>query len=154
MRHRQSSLQAFVVDVIDSAGPTTVGQLAWARNNLAEPKDWVRNGSEMPAATAREDRSAYNSVRRSAEALVSQGVLTKDDDGGQTRYRRESTPHLQRALALSSLAQAKLGEEHYERLLHTDAQASAVLNAVCAATGWTPAKTRLAVDSLAQVIEG
>jgi len=141
-----------VVEVIDTVGPSTLGQLVWARNNLKTPTDWVRDGSDMPAATARENRSTYNSIRRSAETLVSQGVLSKDGEGGQ--YRRKSTPPLQRALALSSLAQAKLGDDHYERLLHADAKAAAVVDAVCAATGWSPAKTRLAVDSLAQVIEG
>lgn len=154
MKHRQSSLQAFVVDVIDTAGASTMGQLVWARNNLDNPRDWVSNGSEMPSLTARQNRSSYNSVRRSTDALVSQGILTKDEDGEQTRYRRRSTPHLQRALALSSLAQAKLGDEHYERLLEANVQSRAVLEAVCAATGWTPMKTRMAVDSLAQVIEG
>ena len=153
MRHRQSSLQAFVVDVIDSAGPSTVGQLVWARDNLVDPKDWESNDSEMPSSTARQNRSTYNSVRRSTEALVSQGILAKDD-GEQTRFRRRATPHLQRALALASLAQAKLSNEHYERLLQTNAQSATVLDAVCAAAGWTPAKARLAVDSLAKVIEG
>ena len=143
-----------MVEVIDTAGPSTIGQLAWARNNLANPTDWVRDGNEMPSATAREDRSVYNSLRRSAETLVTQGVLTKDGDGGQSRYRRRSNPHLQRALALASLAQAKLGDDHYERLIEADVHAGAVLEAVSAATGWTPAKTRLAVDSLAQVMEG
>ena len=154
MGHRQSSLQAFVVDVIDAAGPSTMGQLVWARNNVDNPKDWVSDGSGMPSLTARQNRSAYNSVRRSTDTLVSQGVLAKDEAGEQTLYRRRSTPHLQRALALSSLAEAKLGADHYQRLLEADVRSGEVLEAVCAATGWSPMKTRLAVDSLAKVIEG
>ena len=154
MRHRQSSLQAFVVGVIDTAGALTLGQLVWARENLTNASDWASDGSEMPSLTARQNRSTFNSVRRSTDALVAQGVLAKDEDGGQTRFRRQSTPHLQRALALSSLAQAKLGNDHYERLIQADVRSGAMLEAVSAATGWSPMKTRLAVDSLAKVIEG
>jgi len=125
----------------------------WARANQATVWEWLEAGGELPMLTARENRSIYNSTRRSLDLLVQQGAIVKETDrAGRTRYCPSPPRHAHKMLALANLAQAKLGADHYKRLLSADATSRAVVEAICSTTGWTPAKTRTAVESIAKVL--
>lgn len=153
MQSRVSSQQQFFLRVLESAGPSTLGQLVWARENAATIADWAETATELPALSARENRSAYNSTRRSLDRMVDQGVLVKETDrAGQMRYRSCPPRHAHKMLALANLAQAKLGADHYGQLLAAGATSKTVIEAICSTTGWTPTKTRTAVESIAKVL--
>lgn len=141
--------------VLETTGPATVGQLAWVRHSNLEIDGWEAAAGELPSLPARQNRSIYNSLRRSLDQLVDRGVLAKRaDPEGQIRYQLSPARHGYKAMALASLAQAKLGPEHYRRLVDADSTAETVLGAICAATGWTPQKVKTAIESIAQVLKG
>lgn len=153
MQSRVSSQQTFFLRVLERAGPSTLGQLVWSRENKSEAQGWTLMAGELPTLPARENRSAYNSTRRSLDLLVEQGAIVKETDrAGQLRYRSSPPRHSNKTLALANLAQAKLGPDHYQRLLTSGATSKTVVDAICSTTGWSPVKTRTAVESIAKVL--
>lgn len=151
---RRSSQQELLLSLIQLGGPSTIGQLVWARLNPVEAKELAASGRRLPAATASSDRSAYSSTHRALEKLVADGSLTKLEgpDSGQWLFAVAPATHSYKTMALSSLAQAKLERSHYEQLVQQGASSLAVLDAIGAATSWNPGKTKLAVESIADVL--